>query len=137
MTGYVGDNDPMDIFDISSVEPGHVGEIRTVKILGGLAMIDDDKTDFKVIAVDVRDPLSKVVESKSSTPQLHHNTNVPSRRRSRKVPTWDEKDILRLVHRKPPPPPYCRTANKTSTTKSSKATAPTPSSATNSKTAPP
>lgn len=64
MTGYVGDNDPMDIFDISSVEPGHVGEIRTVKILGGLAMIDDDTTDFKVIAVDVRDPLSKVVESK-------------------------------------------------------------------------
>ena len=68
MTGYVGDNDPMDIFDISSVEPGHVGEIRTVKILGGLAMIDDDKTDFKVIAVDVRDPLSKVVESILSQP---------------------------------------------------------------------
>ena len=61
----MGDNDPMDIFDISSIEPGYVGEVRTVKILGGLAMIDDDKTDFKVIAVDVRDPLSKVVESKS------------------------------------------------------------------------
>ncbi|KAM3501945.1 hypothetical protein MY10362_005185 [Beauveria mimosiformis] len=39
-TGYVGDNDPMDIFDISSLEPPHVGQLKQVKVLGGLAMID-------------------------------------------------------------------------------------------------
>lgn len=63
MTGFVGDNDPVDIFDVSSLAPAHVGEIRVVKVLGGLAMIDDETTDFKVIVLDVRDPLSKLVDS--------------------------------------------------------------------------
>lgn len=39
-TGYVGDNDPMDIFDVSSLEPPYVGQLKQVKVLGGLAMID-------------------------------------------------------------------------------------------------
>ncbi|KAK2594131.1 hypothetical protein QQS21_008130 [Conoideocrella luteorostrata] len=62
-TGFVGDNDPVDLFDISSIQPGYAGEVKQVKVLGGLAMIDDDTTDWKVIAVDVRDPLAKLVNS--------------------------------------------------------------------------
>ncbi|KAK8143856.1 Na+/Pi symporter [Beauveria asiatica] len=60
-TGYVGDNDPMDIFDISSLEPPHVGQLKQVKVLGGLAMIDDNTTDWKVIAIDVKDPIASKV----------------------------------------------------------------------------
>lgn len=30
----------MDIFDISSLEPPYVGQVKQVKVLGGLAMID-------------------------------------------------------------------------------------------------
>jgi inorganic pyrophosphatase len=39
-TGFPGDNDPVDIFEISSLKPAHVGQVKQVKILGGLAMID-------------------------------------------------------------------------------------------------
>lgn len=39
-TGYPGDNDPVDMFEISSLEPGHVGQVKRVKLLGGLAMVD-------------------------------------------------------------------------------------------------
>lgn len=30
----------MDIFDVSSLEPPYVGQLKQVKVLGGLAMID-------------------------------------------------------------------------------------------------
>ncbi|CAG9988637.1 unnamed protein product [Clonostachys byssicola] len=63
LTGYVGDNDPIDIFEISSLPPAAVGEIRQVKVLGGLPMIDEETTDWKVIAIDVNDPLAKHVNT--------------------------------------------------------------------------
>ncbi|KAF5138824.1 Inorganic pyrophosphatase [Metarhizium anisopliae] len=62
-TGLVGDNDPVDLFDVSSISPGYTGEVKQVKVLGGLAMIDDNTTDWKVIAIDVRDPLANLVSS--------------------------------------------------------------------------
>jgi inorganic pyrophosphatase len=34
-----GDNDPMDLFDIGS-ELGYIGQVKTVKILGALAVND-------------------------------------------------------------------------------------------------
>ncbi|KAH8896853.1 inorganic pyrophosphatase [Thozetella sp. PMI_491] len=62
LTGYPGDNDPIDIFDIG-VDPGYTGQVRQVKILGGLAMIDDDKTDWKIIAINVNDTLAAYVNT--------------------------------------------------------------------------
>ncbi|KAH7306029.1 inorganic pyrophosphatase [Stachybotrys elegans] len=62
-TGYPGDNDPMDVFDVTSIGEGYVGEVRQAKVLGGLAMIDDESTDWKVIVVDIRDPLAAVVDT--------------------------------------------------------------------------
>ncbi|KFH42778.1 Inorganic pyrophosphatase-like protein [Hapsidospora chrysogenum ATCC 11550] len=74
-TGFPGDNDPVDIFEISSFKyvpyhlavrslltsgrPSFVGEVKKVKILGGLAMIDDESTDWKIVAIDVEDPLAE------------------------------------------------------------------------------
>ncbi|OAQ92140.1 inorganic diphosphatase [Purpureocillium lilacinum] len=63
ISGLPGDNDPMDVFDISGLDPGYVGQVRKVKVLGGLAMIDDGTTDWKAIVINVDDPLSKVVNS--------------------------------------------------------------------------
>ncbi|TFB01591.1 Inorganic pyrophosphatase [Trichoderma ghanense] len=47
--GYVGDNDPMDVVDISAIDPGYVGQVRTVKILGAIPMIDDETTGLETI----------------------------------------------------------------------------------------
>lgn len=56
-TGCKGDNDPVDVCEIGSAI-GYTGEIKQVKVLGCLAMIDDAETDWKVIAIDVNDPLA-------------------------------------------------------------------------------
>ncbi|KAK1239913.1 hypothetical protein MKX08_007355 [Trichoderma sp. CBMAI-0020] len=62
-TGFPGDNDPMDVVDISAIDPGYVGQVRTVKILGGMAMIDDETTDWKIIGININDPLSQVIDT--------------------------------------------------------------------------
>ncbi|KAK0382988.1 hypothetical protein NLU13_8904 [Sarocladium strictum] len=62
-TGYPGDNDPVDLFDVSGIDAGYTGQVKQVKILGALAMVDDDATDWKVMAIDIRDPVAALVDS--------------------------------------------------------------------------
>jgi len=52
-----GDNDPIDAVEIGS-NIGKTGEIKHVKILGTYAMIDEGETDWKVVCIDVNDPLA-------------------------------------------------------------------------------
>eukprot|EP00745_Piridium_sociabile_P007844 TRINITY_DN152784_c0_g1_i1.p1 TRINITY_DN152784_c0_g1~~TRINITY_DN152784_c0_g1_i1.p1 ORF type:complete len:290 (-),score=78.99 TRINITY_DN152784_c0_g1_i1:255-1124(-) len=58
LTGTNGDNDPIDVCEI-----GHKihkqGAVIQVKILGAMLLIDEGETDWKVIAIDVTDPLAK------------------------------------------------------------------------------
>lgn len=61
-TGYPGDKDPMDLFDIGQ-DKGYTGQVKQVKILGGLAVIDDEETDWKIMGIDVKDPLAAFVNS--------------------------------------------------------------------------
>jgi inorganic pyrophosphatase len=56
-TGENGDNDPIDVIEIGS-RVAKRGEVITVKVLGILAMLDDGETDWKVIAIDTKDPLA-------------------------------------------------------------------------------
>ncbi|KAL1740317.1 inorganic pyrophosphatase, partial [Schizophyllum fasciatum] len=37
---------------------GYVGQVKQVKVLGIMALIDEGETDWKVIVVDVNDPLA-------------------------------------------------------------------------------
>ncbi|XP_045494527.1 inorganic pyrophosphatase isoform X1 [Colias croceus] len=50
-----GDNDPIDVIEIGERVAAR-GDVLTVKILGTLALIDEGETDWKLLAVDVRDP---------------------------------------------------------------------------------
>ena len=36
----------------------YVGEVKQVKVLGLFGLIDDGETDWKIVAIDVRDPLA-------------------------------------------------------------------------------
>jgi len=49
-----GDNDPIDACDIAQ-PVSYTGEVKQVKILGILALIDSGQTDWKLIVIDVRD----------------------------------------------------------------------------------
>lgn len=52
--GCRGDNDPLDVCDIGLriVKPG---EVRPVKVLGILCMIDEGEADWKVVVIDAED----------------------------------------------------------------------------------
>ncbi|KAJ3488212.1 hypothetical protein NLI96_g3006 [Meripilus lineatus] len=52
-----GDNDPLDVCEIGE-QVGFVGQVKQVKVLGIMALLDEGETDWKVLVVDVRDPLA-------------------------------------------------------------------------------
>ncbi|CAN0161443.1 unnamed protein product, partial [Hapterophycus canaliculatus] len=53
-TNFPGDNDPLDVCEIG-LRIVATGDVRQVKVLGVLAMIDEDETDWKVIVIDKED----------------------------------------------------------------------------------
>jgi len=60
----LGDNDPLDVMEIGS-KPFKVGEMRAVKILGDLELIDQGELDHKIIVIDVNDPLANKLNAAS------------------------------------------------------------------------
>jgi inorganic pyrophosphatase len=52
-----GDNDPLDVCEIGEAV-GYVGQIKQVKPLGVMALLDEGETDWKVLVIDVNDPLA-------------------------------------------------------------------------------
>lgn len=56
-TKAAGDNDPLDVCEIGE-QVGYVGQVKQVKVLGVMALLDEGETDWKVIVVDVNDPLA-------------------------------------------------------------------------------
>ncbi|XP_018316161.1 inorganic pyrophosphatase isoform X2 [Mycetomoellerius zeteki] len=56
-TGCKGDNDPIDVLEIG-YKVAKRGEILKVKVLGTVALIDEGETDWKIIVIDVNDPLA-------------------------------------------------------------------------------
>ena len=57
-----GDNDPLDAIEIGS-RVWSCGEVRRVKVLGVLALIDGGETDWKVVTLSEEDELFKSVSS--------------------------------------------------------------------------
>lgn len=74
---FAGDNDPLDICEIGS-QVLETGSIKRVKLLGSLALIDDNELDWKVIAIDCQDPLASKVNNLSDVesyfPHLLYST---------------------------------------------------------------
>lgn len=56
-TGCNGDNDPLDVCEIGSKIHAR-GSVVQVKVLGALGLIDEGEADWKIIAIDVTDPLA-------------------------------------------------------------------------------
>jgi len=52
-----GDNDPLDVCEIGELV-GTIGQIKRVKVLGVMALLDEEETDWKVIVIDEQDPLA-------------------------------------------------------------------------------
>lgn len=52
-----GDNDPVDIVEIGSKRK-EIGEVYQGKILGALALLDDNETDWKLVVIDTSDEMA-------------------------------------------------------------------------------
>ncbi|KAF9947552.1 Inorganic pyrophosphatase [Modicella reniformis] len=52
-----GDNDPLDVCEIGE-QVGYTGQVKHVKVLGIMALLDQGETDWKVIVIDINDPLA-------------------------------------------------------------------------------
>ena len=57
-TNARGDNDPVDVCEIGEAI-GYCGQVKQVKVLGVMALLDEGETDWKLIAIDTRDPLAE------------------------------------------------------------------------------
>ncbi|XP_023177788.1 inorganic pyrophosphatase [Drosophila hydei] len=67
-TGCKGDNDPIDVIEIG-YRVAKRGEVMQVKVLGAIALIDEGETDWKIIAIDVNDPLASKLNDVSDVDQ--------------------------------------------------------------------
>jgi len=56
-TGCKGDNDPIDVLEIG-YRVAKKGDVLQVKVLGVMGLIDEGETDWKIIAIDVKDPMA-------------------------------------------------------------------------------
>lgn len=56
-TKAAGDDDPLDVLEIGE-QVAYTGQIKQVKVLGVMALLDEGETDWKVIVIDVNDPLA-------------------------------------------------------------------------------
>jgi len=52
-----GDNDPLDVCEIGFAV-AKIGAVKQVKVLGCMALLDEGETDWKIIVIDVNDPLA-------------------------------------------------------------------------------
>ncbi|XP_050443468.1 inorganic pyrophosphatase isoform X2 [Adelges cooleyi] len=59
-TGCKGDNDPLDVLEIG-YKVAKQGEVLRVKVLGTVALIDEGETDWKVLVINVEDPMADKV----------------------------------------------------------------------------
>ena len=59
----MGDRDPLDIVDISDFI-GTTGQVKSVKVLGVIALVDEGETDWKIIGIDIRDPKAALLSGK-------------------------------------------------------------------------
>ncbi|KAK3386451.1 inorganic pyrophosphatase [Podospora didyma] len=57
-TGAKGDNDPLDACEIGQ-KIAQTGDVKQVKALGVLGLLDNGETDWKVMVIDVTDPLAE------------------------------------------------------------------------------
>ena len=56
-SGLGGDNDPLDVCEIGS-KVHRCGSLVKVKVLGAIGLIDENETDWKIICIDISDPLA-------------------------------------------------------------------------------
>ncbi|KAI7857295.1 inorganic pyrophosphatase [Circinella umbellata] len=87
-TGARGDNDPIDVIEISET-PGFIGQVKQVKVLGGLCLIDEGSLDWKVITLDIHNPKAQYINNMDDVEKYYPGFQDEVRNwfRTYKIPT--------------------------------------------------
>ena len=56
----LGDNDPLDVIEFGTKQL-KTGSVTPVKILGVLSLLDSGETDWKLLAININDPLANLM----------------------------------------------------------------------------
>ena len=75
-----GDEDPVDVVELGA--PRNVGDVLKVKVLGAFCLIDQGEADWKVIAINIDDPLANAMNSTLVSDSRFADSNRHSRRRA-------------------------------------------------------
>jgi inorganic pyrophosphatase len=59
--GAKGDNDPLDVIEIGRRRKD-VGEVYQAKVIGSIALLDEDECDWKIIVIDVQDENAEKID---------------------------------------------------------------------------
>ena len=60
-TGLPGDNDPIDAIELGTKQL-KTGTVTPVKCLGVLALLDSGETDWKLLCININDPLAHLID---------------------------------------------------------------------------
>jgi len=95
--GVGGDNDPLDVCEIGLRQIA-TAQVRPVKVLGVLCMIDEGEADWKVIAIDREDEWAKVLHDISDVERLLPGTLETIREwfRTYKIPDGKPPNVFAL-----------------------------------------
>jgi len=95
-TQCVGDNDPLDVVEVSST-PLPIGAVVTVRVLGLLGLIDEGETDWKIIAINVADPLAQTLLDSDDLETFHPHVVSTIRDWFKNYKTTDGKAVNRFA----------------------------------------
>ena len=98
--GTLGDNDPLDVMEIGS-RTYKVGEMRKVKILGDLELIDQGELDHKIIVIDAADPMAPRLRSAADIPRVMPGVLENLVDWLKMYKTTDGKEVNKLTSDKP------------------------------------
>ena len=59
-TGCPGDNDPLDVIEFGTRQLA-TGSVTPIKVLGVLSLLDSGETDWKILAININDPLANLM----------------------------------------------------------------------------
>jgi len=95
--GVGGDNDPLDVCEIG-LRQIQTCQVRPVKVLGVLCMIDEGEADWKVIAIDKEDPWAAILNDIDDVQRLLPGTLETVREwfRTYKVPDGKPENTFAL-----------------------------------------
>jgi len=95
--GAFGDNDPLDVVEIGQASLD-MGSVTAVKPLGVLSMIDDGELDWKLIAINAKDPHANEINDVDDIEKHYPGTVSGIREWFRWYKTPDDKPVNGFGH---------------------------------------